>query len=647
MSSIDKFVKDVACGLDHRVRVINSFGRIKGYIGTVKVFDIADRHGYIDSDEREAVEEGIRYYHLNEARLREEEARRRAEEERRRIEEERRRAEEARQTALRKLRESIERKKSSVNANISSVNEVYNNKLNEVKAVVNEIKKVKSQFPKGNVSKLELKGNELVQKVNTNFEVIKRNLEGKNEQIEIIKRKVRDNLTVEQIEELSREISRVDTKNETLKMNINTNSLSEEVKIAKENAKKISELLARLSNVKDEKIKAQIEIEISDIDLCDTVTIQRVMNSIENRVENYRISLGAKLTKEIMDELNTIEGISKAIKTLNEYTVTDTYSISKQDKEIIEKASTLSEMLIELSEAEFKVLDDDLESNLKELFEIAVSPKNSVEEQETLKRIEVLVRRKKDLLDEYQVGYQKYKELREMIESVEVVGDGEEIKDLLYDKPFDYRNVNQIKEMEIVYVKRLQAHESMIVESISVDVVDAMSKTGYHQFYVEKGNGYKEIFFINEKYPGVLTRVFVSHDGTFRRSLIPVKIGNNVTKIEKIIEMAKEIEMDVVQFLKEYSAKAGKNVKLSPEMVNYNSPNVKEVLENTGYFEITGKGVEVYNQVMSVNASTNTVKRKYSAQDLFEQYNSSHKKYDSTKEKTQTSSTTKSYRYQK
>ena len=115
MSSIDKFVKNVACGLDRRVRVINSFGRIKGYIGTVKVFDIADRHGYIDSDEREAVEEGIRYYHLNEARLREEEARRRAEEERRRIEEKRRRDEEARQTALRKLRESIERKKSSVN----------------------------------------------------------------------------------------------------------------------------------------------------------------------------------------------------------------------------------------------------------------------------------------------------------------------------------------------------------------------------------------------------------------------------------------------------------------------------------------------------------------------------------------------------
>ena len=111
--------------------------------------------------------------------------------------------------------------------------------------------------------------------------------------------------------------------------------------------------------------------------------------------------------------------------------------------------------------------------------------------------------------------------------------------------------------------------------------------------------------------------------------------------------MAKDMEIDVVQFLKEYSSKAGKNVQLSPEMVNYNSPNVKEVLENTGYFEITGKGVEVYNQVMNVNFNPGTIKRKYTANELFEQYNSSHKKYDSSKEKTQTTASTKSYRYQK
>ena len=284
MSSIDKFVKDVACDLDYRVRVINSFGRIKGYIGTIKVFDIADRHGYIDSYERAAVEEGIREFQQNEARLREEEARRRAEEERRRIEEERRRAEEARKEELRKLRGKIERKKTSLNASVSSVNDVYNEKNQEINNILAEIKKIKKDFPKGNVTKLELKGNEISSNVKTSFEAINKNLLQKQEQLEALNRRVRDNLTILQIDELSKEVSRLDTSTETLKIKVNTKTLVEEIKVAKENALKMKQLISRIANIGDETIKAQIEIEISDIDLCDSATIQRVMSSIENRI---------------------------------------------------------------------------------------------------------------------------------------------------------------------------------------------------------------------------------------------------------------------------------------------------------------------------------------------------------------------------
>ena len=41
MSSIDKYVIQEAQSIDPRVTVVNLFGRIKGYIGGVKVFDIS------------------------------------------------------------------------------------------------------------------------------------------------------------------------------------------------------------------------------------------------------------------------------------------------------------------------------------------------------------------------------------------------------------------------------------------------------------------------------------------------------------------------------------------------------------------------------------------------------------------------------
>ena len=115
MSSIDKYMGDIACQYDSRVRVRNTSitkgyggcnGEIKFYIGNECILTIPDRYGVIRDEEKEQIRRAISAYKQrerseNERLRREEEARRRREEEerRRREEEERRRRLEAERVA--------------------------------------------------------------------------------------------------------------------------------------------------------------------------------------------------------------------------------------------------------------------------------------------------------------------------------------------------------------------------------------------------------------------------------------------------------------------------------------------------------------------------------------------------------------------
>ena len=632
MSSIDKYVIQEAQSIDPRVTVVNLFGRIKGYIGGVKVFDIADRHGYIDSYESAEIANGIREYHINQARIEEEERRRR-------IEEERRRAEEHRQESLRRLRGNVERKKNSLESNISAVTTTYNNKKNEIEEVRNGLTEIKRIFPKGSIGKLELIYQELSNKVQTTFDAVLSNLNEKKNQVSLIEKKINGNMSIEEIDRLLNELQRLDTSSENARLSINTKVLLEEIKTAKDNAQKISEILRKITVIKDETIIKQIELEISGIDLCDSEVINRTMNQINNRIESYRLSLDAKISKELINELNTIEGIAKAIKTLNEYSAVDTYTFTKLDKEIIEKATSLAKQLVEIYDSEFNVMnDDELEQNLKELYDIASQPKNTTEEQNVLKRVEMKIKHSNDLIKEYKEQYQIYKELYDNIQSVEIVDPQD---DEVYTKAFDYKNyIKQIQEMQAVYVNRLRKKEAMVVSSVAFDVIEAMAKTGYTVFKKEATSSYQEIFFMNEKYPGVLTKILVDWTGSFRRSVVAVSINGKVTKTEKIIEMSVEMENDVEQFLNEFGEMTGNNFTLDENMISYDSPNAMEFIEEEGYVEIEGEGISIYNE--GVNK-----KKKYDYSQLLGVKKPNQKRHDSSREKQRIATSAPSYRYMK
>ena len=161
MSSIDKDVITFAKNIDSRVRVTNSGGRIVGRINGQVVFDIADRYGYMNDNEKSRVRQAMNTFLYEESeegrrRREEEERRRREEEERRRREEEerRRRLEEQRQQAISQSRAIIEQKRAEVERyfNNLSINQnstfIVPNELSEMLDISNLVANTKASLEK-------------------------------------------------------------------------------------------------------------------------------------------------------------------------------------------------------------------------------------------------------------------------------------------------------------------------------------------------------------------------------------------------------------------------------------------------------------------------------------------------------------------
>ena len=135
MSSIDKGVENVARGCDPSARVVRSGDKLMVKVNGVTVVTLADRYGYINESEREAIERGIRNYHVEQRHREEEERRRREEEERRRREEERRRLEAERRRAVAALNREKQNAAALVDASVKAAEEAAKNMRKKLDAL--------------------------------------------------------------------------------------------------------------------------------------------------------------------------------------------------------------------------------------------------------------------------------------------------------------------------------------------------------------------------------------------------------------------------------------------------------------------------------------------------------------------------------
>mgnify|MGYP003296106486 CR=1 FL=1 len=629
MSSIDKYVIEEAEKCDWRVRVVNSNGRIRGYIGGEMIFDIADRIGYLSEYERETIRNAVRVYRENQRRLREEERRRQLEEERRRLEQQR-------QNALRNLRQTISNKKTVIESNVKALQSAYEKKNKDMSSFDSEINEIKKMLPNANVGKLEAKRNNISSELRNKFQSSLNTLNAKRNELDLINSKLIDNATIEDITNKSSKVEKISLKDDLLNLDVDLSSFSEELKTVNNNVKELKELLKDSNIIEDKFVKEQIQLEISGIDVCDKEEIKKSMAQIINRIEKYRFSLTSQKTGELIKELNKLEAKALAIKELNEYSAIDTYELTDLENEIIEHAKGLINELLDISETSSNIVGSDLSSILNELYEIIAAPKNTREEKETLKRISLMVNKNKDIANQFKEQYEVFEELNNELKELGVI----------YDHSFDFNNYKaQFVELEHLIVEELKNQESRILEATTFDVIDKMLETNYEVFQQTGTQYYKEIYFINKEYPGVLTRVLVNNNGSYRRTLVGVKIGNQVTKPEAILEMSVKMEEDVQRFIQSYNEVDGSRIALG-EMVSYDSPNALERIIENGHLEITGEGIKIYNELFDAKEAS-TQKKAYV--NIFEGYESSkHKATDSSAEKNRIVQNTASVvRYQK
>lgn len=613
MSSIDKYVISEAHNCDYRVRVTNSRGRIRGYIGNELIFDIADRHGYLSDSERRTIHQSINEYKRNEERIREEERRRRLEEERRRLEAER-------QAKLASLRRKIDSKAPVIEANISAIKSSYNSKVKDVSNVDKLIGEIKSIFPEGDVSNLVTQKNAILNTINSRFERLLSELNSKKNEVEAVNRKIRNDLTTAQIEQLERELDRISFKTSEVDLNVDQSTLLEKIKVVKKNVESLKDLLASSNVITDEYVKKQIELEISGINVCDNDSISRSMLSIVNRIEKHRLTLNNAQIKAQIKELDRIESLALGIKKFNEYHVSDTYVVSEVSEEIVNKVKTIVDDLLDLAELKYNVLDFDLGIVMNELYQIISNPKNTTEVNSIIKRYESIVKSSKDKAAQYKEQYEIYEELIKELNEL-----GEQ-----YQGYFDCKNYKkQFNEIESLIIEKIKEQEIEILESTAYDITSKMYDTGYEIFSLEGNEHYKEIYYINKKYPGVLTRVMVDNKGSFRRTLVGVSIDGVATKPEKILEMSVEMENDVQEFIQSYSQT---NEISFGDMTSYDSEDaVEKILEN-GYLDLKGEGADLFKEYHG----TAIVKEQKTSTyvNIFEDYNESiHKQTDTSADK--------------
>lgn len=579
MSSIDKYVADEARLSDSRVRVTNNNGRITGKINGKTVFVISDRYGLLSNDERRKIHEEIRAY-----REREEEERRRKEEE------ERRRKEEERQKELLNLEKEIEERLNIIDTNIKSLDNVYNEKIDSINNLNNNVNEIKSILPTVNIEELNVKNNNLHENLKNKYSTEYQRLKNIERSIQDVQKKFNKNSPITDLLNIKKEIKKINLNFENFDLGTEIEMTKKEIDNSRQNALKLANIIKESNIIIDDRIKNQIYQEINNLNITDDGKIRQALRSIENIIYKYKSNLGREKINQQIEEFNKLEALIRSTKELIEYNVNDTYSLSninEENRTLVEKAM---DKLQKLKEIPYKVTDMNISEIESQLYKIMINPSNLDSENKWLKDLINNLDCELNRAPSYKNQYDEFIKLKE-----ELMEFGE-----IYEDEFDCKNgLDQIHNLESKIIAQMEEAELGNLYDTYFKIIESMENTNYEVFKTDNDQYSIEVYFINKKYPGVLTRFIINNNGSFRRSLVGLKIDECVTKDNQILEISRKMEDDVDQFLTSYEKLTGKEPQIE-ESVLYDDTNSGLKIHENGYFELNEAEKESYNQFMEI-----------------------------------------------
>lgn len=563
MSSIDKYVEEHAQNLDRRVRVTNSGGRIVGRINGQVVFNVADRYGYLNDNERAIIQRGVNNYLVQER----EEAARRAEEEarRRREEEERRRRLEAeRQSAIAQARTAIQNKKAEAERYFNSLTNpavptiVVPQEIKDVFDTSSLIASTKSEMEK-NVREandmLKNKKESTLRLLNSNLNSINNATTASARQIAQTTNNIsftadlsgfnKDNQKIIQnlnnvlrsCENVLKQLKEVDRKYH----NQTTQSLIQRVrnipiKTTKDLQKVVDMINSAIGAIADEADKAAIQASLNELSKANEGLMELKLSSDVEIGQVYEIP---KFENEINVTKNTILGIRE--KLLSAEFTTASSAVLIQVQQYLESA--------ELGEAVYqsgKEIVDQLE-------------KISLEDERLKPAFDAFTRAKEDAL----------------LNGLDV--------DMEFDPVNSEAQLDAIAEQ--LAIKQIEDSKSeMWNRAVATKVL--MNETGYDQIGAKEEEGMLVFIYARKDLQGVVMQVTVTAEG-MRRRLIGVKMNGKETPIEAIKEAGRKLEAEnePATFLDNYN-KLFPEAQMAEDYGLADDPGIEEVIENNGNYDL-------------------------------------------------------------
>lgn len=568
MSSIDKYVEEHAKNIDRRVRVTNSGGRIVGRINGQKVFDIPDRYGYLNDNERGIIQRAMATY-LNEERHQreEEERRRREEEERRRREEEerRRRLEEQRQRSIASARTVIEAKK-------KEVENFYSHLTTGIPALNGVDKEITDSF---DISGIIANANN--QLSNLQKDALKE-IEGKkNAALATLNSSLKSLPNVADAASADRLASQASSLHPSFNSSEYTERASkvqEKLNSTIQAATKVLRQLLDFDKKYNSPTSKSLLQRVKNIKISSTKELQEVVNLIQTTIGAIEEEKEKAEFQKVLQELNKENAGLMEVHLLADVNTGHTYEIPKFTEEINEVKTTITAIRESLLTAEYSTISTELMSEVENyLSEFKEGEENFAKGQDLLNKLETT--RMQDA--RLEPAYTAFKRARE-----DAISKGCDI-DFDFDPDNPDAQLDEIAD-RVVAIEIEQANELMWERGTSTQAL--MDGLGYEMLGIKEHEGMLVYIYARQDLKGVVMQVTVTEEGV-RRKLIGVKEGDKETSNEQIKQMAQLLEQqeEPMQFMEGYKV-IYPDCYIASDCGFSDTPGIEEVLDANGVYDL-------------------------------------------------------------
>lgn len=566
MSSIDKSVRWEAQRHDSRVRVVNTLGRIKGYIGGEKIFDIADRYGYMNESERRIVSNSIQEYKRIEARLEEER---------------RRRAEEERKAALESARLALEEKSKEVQAAVGRARSAVADARTRLESTAEKLNAIRSdgvnlstaqQLVQSTRQMLSSALNEAEEKGRAGLQALQRyrttaitTTEDANRRLRAISALKTEAVNVRSIGEANAAISR----------------LSDILPLVTEVLGLAQKLRAAQAGSEEESLVIKDALaEIGRTDISGLQAVEALKKSVANYVARLRRLSEQQKEKQVLDRLAELEADMLSFNTRAEtFSQSGHYSVHSYAGQIGQECTESEKLQEEISKFEYTGTSREELSQLSERLEKILL--SGASDEVTYENAQFCRRRLEEILARArscEAAYAEYKARTERILSY-----GAEREEI---PAFRERDTEALfGQMQALERDARTRHEQTVMLTKRFSVERIMTECGFSLFKREQcGTDYIEEVFVREGMREAAYHVLILPNGTVSLGITGIRRGDRVqTRPEKVAECARQLrEGGVISEIAEKFKETGGMITYALDD-DADPRAVLAGLENTGY----------------------------------------------------------------